>query len=54
MNKKSTLPTKTVKQATVILAQYGISHNDHKTRDYIAKGKLKAVPQGNEGDRRSL
>lgn len=52
VNKKSTVLNKTVKEATEILAQYGISHNEHKTRDYISKGKLKAVPQGKEGDRR--
>lgn len=42
-----------VKQATVILYQYGISHNEKKTRDLIAKGKLVAKEKGNPGDRRS-
>ena len=36
-----------VKEATDILMQFGISHNEEKTRDLIAKGKLAATAKGN-------
>lgn len=43
-----------VSEATDILSKYGISHNEKKTRDLIAKNKLKARGKGtNPNDRRS-
>lgn len=54
LNKSATNKFIDVKKTTEILAQYGISHNEKKTRDLIAKGRLKARGKGdNPNDRRS-
>jgi len=54
VNKLSTNKFYDVKETTEILEKYGISHNEKKTRDLIAKGRLKARAKGeNANDRRS-
>lgn len=42
-----------VKEATEVLAYWGLSSNEKKTRELINKGKLEAEWSGNEGDRRA-
>lgn len=43
-----------VKETTEILAQYGLAFNEKKTRDLIAKNRLKGQLKGtNPDDRRS-
>lgn len=54
INKQATNKFYDVKEATDILSKYGISHNEKKTRDLIAKNRLKATAKGdNPNDRRS-
>lgn len=54
LNKNATRKTYDVSEATIILQSYGLSHNEKKTRDLIAKGKLRATKRGeDERDRRS-
>ena len=53
LSKNSTRKTYDVREATVILQQFGLSHNEKKTRDLISKNKLKARSKGDENDRRS-
>jgi len=53
LSKFSTAKYYDVKQATDILQRFGISHNEKKTRELIAKGKLVAKSNGSPNDRRS-